>query len=224
MPAPLGREPQPTEALAEDVEPIIIRVEGSVHDQFGEAVLTEVQISGETNGQRTVEVFNTNSLGNFLGTLPLADTYTAVINTPGYLVHQQIIQDPRSLARVKLDIELQKLEKKASLSLPDILFENGSFELGSGATAELDLLVMSLLTNQGLKVKLSGHAWESGSAAENKDLSERRARAVADYLISKGIAKKRVSWKAYGKTRTLDPQTEPSALGKSRRVEIMLQL
>ena len=31
---------------------------------------------------------------------------------------------------------------------------------------------MSLLTNQGLKVKLSGHAWESGSAAENKDLSE----------------------------------------------------
>lgn len=224
VPAPLGREPQPTEALAEDVEPIIIRVEGSVHDQFGEAVLTEVQISGETNGQRTVEVFNTNSLGNFLGTLPLADTYTAVINTPGYLVHQQIIHDPRSLARVKLDIELQKLEKKASLSLPDILFENGSSELGSGATVELDLLVMSLLTNQGLKVKLSGHAWESGSAAENKDLSERRARAVADYLISKGIAKKRVSWKAYGNTRTLDPQTEPSALGKSRRVEIMLQL
>ena len=110
VPAPLGREPQPTEALAEDVEPIIIRVEGSVHDQFGEAVLTEVQISGETNGQRTVEVFNTNSwqfprhpaLGGYLyrgykhPRIPCSPT-----NHPG----------PEVIGRVKLDIELQKLEK-----------------------------------------------------------------------------------------------------------------
>ena len=125
---------------------------------------------------------------------------------------------------MRLDIVLQKMEKKGSLSLPDILFENGSAELEAKATAELDLLVMSLLTNQDMKVKLFGHAWEPGSAAANKELSERRARAVADYLINKGIAKKRISWKAYGNTRTLDPQYEPSALSKSRRVEILLQM
>ena len=224
VPAPLGREPQSFELPAEPVQPVLVRIEGSVLDQFGNPVAAEVQINSETENQRNLEVLNTNSLGNFLGTLPPAAVYSALVSTPGYLVHSQEIRPEEGSTALRLDIVLQKMEKKGSLSLPDILFENGSAELEAKATAELDLLVMSLLTNQDMKVKLFGHAWEPGSAADNKDLSERRARAVADYLINKGIAKKRISWKAYGNTRTLDPQYEPSALSKSRRVEILLQM
>ena len=223
VPAPLGREPQSFEATAELAPPTLVRIEGSVRDQFGEPVFTELQISSETENQRNLEVLNTNSLGNFLGTLPPAATYTAVINAPGYLVYSREISPVGGSNLLQLDVVLQKLERRGTIDLPDILFANESSELGPEAVSELDMLVLSLLVNPDLKVKLSGHAWETGSAAYNKDLSEQRARVVADYLIAKGIARRRVSWKAFGNTRSLDPQTTPSALSITRRVEISLQ-
>ncbi|MCB5246928.1 MAG: OmpA family protein [Candidatus Cloacimonetes bacterium] len=223
VPAPLGREPQAFEPIAELTPPSLIRIAGSVRDQYGEPVITEVQIQSETEGQRNLEIFNTNSLGNFLGTLPSAPLYIAVINAKDYLVHSEELSPGKGSSELRLDVELQKLEKKAQLSLADILFAAESAELDPKAISELDLVVMTLLTNPDLKVKLSGHAWETGSDDFNKQLSERRAKSVADYLIDKGIPKKRISWKAYGNSRTLDPLSVPSALSKSRRVEIMLQ-
>ncbi len=223
VPPPLGRETLIFESTPEIIQTTFIRIEGSVRDQYGEPVFTELQVSSKTEEQRNLEVLTSNSLGNFLGTLPMAASYTAVINAPGYLVYSQVLKPEKDANMLSLDIVLQKLGKKATVNLADILFDYESSQLTPQAASDLDLLVMTLLTNPDLKIKLSGHAWETGSSEYNKLLSELRAKAVADYLIEKGIAKKRITWKSYGNTRALDPQTVSSALTKSRRVEIILQ-
>ena len=54
-----------------------------------------------------------------------------------------------------------------------------------------------------IKLELKGYADKTGNAAYNQKLSERRAEASANYIIGKGIAKKRVSPKGYGSTQPI---------------------
>ncbi|MBP7205007.1 MAG: OmpA family protein [Candidatus Cloacimonetes bacterium] len=222
-PIPLERESWSGEATEEPVQQPPIRIEGSIRDQYGMAVITELQINSERNGERYQELLNTNTQGNFLETLPSAEMYHAIVNTPGYVVNSREVRPSIGSTAMRLDIVLQKLEKDAATSLPDILFANGSSQLDGAATSDLDLLVMTLLANPELKVRLSGHAWENGTEEYNKQLSERRAKVVADYLISKGIGIKRVSWRSYGKKNPLERQAESTASSVNRRVGIVLQ-
>lgn len=74
--------------------------------------------------------------------------------------------------------------------------------------------------NPRLKVEIAGHTDNIGTAAYNMQLSQRRAEAVKDYLVKKGIDPRRITAKGYGKTRPLasnDDEKEGREL--NRRVE-----
>jgi peptidoglycan-associated lipoprotein len=70
------------------------------------------------------------------------------------------------------------------------------------------------------KVRLEGHADERGTREYNMALGERRANAVANYLIINGIARYRVETVSYGEERPLDNGSSDAAWGKNRRVEL----
>ncbi len=62
----------------------------------------------------------------------------------------------------------------------------------------MDELVSFLNLNDNLTIEIQSHTDFRGDDAYNKDLSERRAQSVVDYLVDAGIARKRLSPKGYG--------------------------
>ncbi|HNT52085.1 MAG TPA: OmpA family protein [Candidatus Syntrophosphaera sp.] len=198
----------------------LVRVQGMVTDQDGNPVLANVEITGEYLGMRTRNILITSSLGTFDGDLRWSDAYSVVVNEGGYLLYSDIIRLDPQTASLDLSIILRKLEKKKALAFGSVFFASDSALLSQTEKNNLDDVVLTLLNNPEVRVRVSGHAYENGTAKYNQDLSDRRARVVVDYLISKGIDKKRLSWSSYGKNQPLYGAVDPNELPKNRRVEI----
>ena len=74
-----------------------------------------------------------------------------------------------------------------------------------------------------MKIEICGHTDGHGSIDYNQRLSENRARAVVDYLVSHGIDVRRLSFKGYGKSRPIDTNTTEEGRAKNRRVEFVVK-
>jgi outer membrane protein OmpA-like peptidoglycan-associated protein len=101
-------------------------------------------------------------------------------------------------------------------------FAYDSAELTSDARITLDRLGYALVDDR-LKTftfMIEGHTDAKGSAEYNQGLSDRRAKAVMDYLVAQfGIDKKRLSARGFGKSRLLDPSRPED--GVNRRVQVL---
>lgn len=97
------------------------------------------------------------------------------------------------------------------VTMDNVFYEFGKWNLTSESTASLDALVQLLNDNPNITIELSAHTDMVGNAAMNKTLSEKRAQAVVDYLISKGIAADRLTPVGYGKEK---PVVADQALAK----------
>ncbi len=85
---------------------------------------------------------------------------------------------------------------------------------------KLDKLADQLLNNEEISIIAAGHTDNTGSAAYNQGLSERRAKAVTDYLVSKGVPAERISMKGFGEEKPMDSNDTPEGRANNRRVEI----
>lgn len=195
-------------------------LQGTVRDQDGNAVMSTLELTATIEGIRTRNIVLTNSLGDFDANLPWAPSYSVVINESGYLLYSATIRLVPESEVIDLNVTLRKLEKKKALAFGSVFFAQDSAELSQAEKANLDDVVLTLLNNPEVRVRVSGHAYEDGTSKYNLELSDRRARAVADYLISKGIDKKRLSWASYGNNQPLYGAVDPSELPMNRRVEI----
>ena len=73
------------------------------------------------------------------------------------------------------------------------------------------------------KIEVAGHTDNVGDAAYNIDLSERRAKAVVDYLVQSGVAAERLSAKGYGETQPLDTNDTEDGRANNRRIEFNIK-
>ena len=83
--------------------------------------------------------------------------------------------------------------------------------------AELNLLVDFIKKDENLFLEVGGHTDSDGSMENNLLLSEKRAKAVQDYLISQGVAQSRLSYKGYGENSPLFPNDSEENKAKNRR-------
>lgn len=98
------------------------------------------------------------------------------------------------------------------------------------ASAELDPSSVPLLDElQGLarrcpqaRLQVDGHTDAQGDAAANLRLSQRRAQAVVDALVKRGVAAGRLQARGHGEDRLLDPGSTPEAHERNRRIEFHL--
>jgi outer membrane protein OmpA-like peptidoglycan-associated protein len=87
----------------------------------------------------------------------------------------------------------------------------------------LDAVATVLIQNPDIeRIEIGGHTDERGDDATNLALSDRRATAVMQYLVGKGVAPARLEAKGYGETRPLDPAHTELAWAKNRRVEFLI--
>ena len=112
-----------------------------------------------------------------------------------------------------------EFKKEVNLVLKGVNFKTGSSELTSDAGMVLDEVVASLKENPQVKLEIGGHTDNVGSAVSNQSLSQKRANAVMNYLISKGIDAGRLSAKGYGMTQPISDNNTPDGRAKNRRIE-----
>lgn len=98
------------------------------------------------------------------------------------------------------NIAISKIELDKAYDVADIFYDFNKATLRPESMVALDSLVLFLEENIKITVEIMSHTDRVGDDATNMDLSDRRAKSVVDYLVSKGIEKERLSSKGYGES------------------------
>lgn len=114
------------------------------------------------------------------------------------------------------------LQVGATFVLENIFFDYDKSTLLQQSYNELQRLMSILLSHPTMKIEIGGHTDGHGSLDYNQRLSENRARAVVDFLISKGIDPKRLQYKGFGKTRPIASNATDEGRARNRRVEFKI--
>jgi outer membrane protein OmpA-like peptidoglycan-associated protein len=125
---------------------------------------------------------------------------------------------------------IEELSAGESLALEGLGFEPGRHFILKESVPVLQKLLQTLKENKTLKIEIQGHVCCTQNGADGMDLdtremklSENRAKAVYDFLISKGVDKNRLSYKGFGRTKPkFDLELTPEEEQANRRVEIMV--
>jgi hypothetical protein len=104
--------------------------------------------------------------------------------------------------------------------IENLLFDYDKSKIRERYYYDLDNVARILKENPYLSIEIQGHTDSVGSQKYNLPLSNRRAKAVVDYLIKKGIMKERLYWKGYGKERPVAPNKTAEGRQLNRRVEL----
>jgi OmpA-OmpF porin, OOP family len=104
----------------------------------------------------------------------------------------------------------------------NVFFDSNKDVIKKESYDDLDNVVALLNENATYNLSVEGHTDNSGDAAKNQSLSERRAAAVKAYLIKKGISASRLSTKGYGADQPVADNETPEGRAENRRVEFKL--
>ncbi|MFA7555144.1 MAG: peptidoglycan-associated lipoprotein Pal [Spongiibacteraceae bacterium] len=123
-------------------------------------------------------------------------------------------------ARIDAEAAAKAAAEEAAAKLQRVFyFDFDQATLSAETRAALDAHI-AVLKDSNVKVRLEGHTDERGTREYNMALGERRANAVANYLIINGIARYRVETVSYGEERPLASASNESAWSANRRVEL----
>jgi outer membrane protein OmpA-like peptidoglycan-associated protein len=119
------------------------------------------------------------------------------------------------------DLQAKQTERGMVVTLGDVLFDTGQATLKPGANLALTRLATFLSANPQTRILIEGHTDSRGSDEYNEVLSERRARAVATELMSRGISADQLQTLGRGKNYPVASNDTPEGRQQNRRVEII---
>ncbi|HEU4633232.1 MAG TPA: OmpA family protein [Flavisolibacter sp.] len=211
--------------LREDIRPArTLWVKGKVFDKKTTAGLPSTVELIDLASKQTVSRVQTDETGNYLITLPVGKDYAFNVARRGYLFYSDnySLKEKSPDSTYQKDIPLQPIEVNAAIVLRNIFFDVNKYDLKPESQIELDKLVQLLQDNPTVKIQIEGHTDNVGSAADNQKLSENRAKAVVNYLNSKGIALARLIAKGYGAAQPVADNASEEGRSQNRRTELKI--
>jgi outer membrane protein OmpA-like peptidoglycan-associated protein len=197
-------------------------VKGKVFDKKTTIGLPSTVELIDLASKQPVTKVQTDENGSYLITLPVGKDYAFNVNRKGYLFYS----DNFSLSQHSPDsiyeknIALYPIEANAMIVLKNVFFDINKFDLKPESQVELDKLVQLLNENPRVKIEISGHTDNAGKPSDNIVLSNNRAKAVVNYLVSKGIASLRVTSKGFGETKPVADNKTEEGRTQNRRTEL----
>jgi outer membrane protein OmpA-like peptidoglycan-associated protein len=116
-----------------------------------------------------------------------------------------------------------KIVKGKTLVLRNMLFDFAKASLKTVSYGELDKVVRAMKAEPALKAGIAGHTDNIGNKSSNITLSRNRAKAVVDYLVSKGISASRLSLTGHGSSVPVAGNDTDAGRALNRRVEIVFE-
>jgi outer membrane protein OmpA-like peptidoglycan-associated protein len=132
-------------------------------------------------------------------------------NTNGKFQFNLLEIDRTALGDYSLDdpwlevLAMKNKEKKEAITIIEgLYYAYGDFKIDAAGKNILDKVIIVLNSNKNLRIELSSHTDSRSSDAYNMILSQKRAKAAVDYIISKGISKSRLTAIGYGESKLLN--------------------
>ncbi|MEM6361592.1 MAG: OmpA family protein [Bacteroidota bacterium] len=161
--------------------------------------------------------------GKYLMVLTEGSEYALYINKVGYLFSSLSFDYTRDNPEpIEKDITLNPIELGASTILNNIFFDTDSYDLRPQSKTELYKVIRFLNGNPLVRIEISGHTDNIGSADYNLRLSKDRAKSVFNYLIDSGIPSDRLKFEGYGSKRPIDDNSRPEGRQNNRRIEFQI--
>ena len=192
----------------------------------------------DLNGQKSYYQEVVDEQGIFLVPLPVGKQYALNVNKKGYIFHSEnfaLENTNTSIDPFLMIIPLSKIPPRPEPSvivkeeiipfpvvLKNVFFETASADLKPISKIELDMLYNLLNDQSDLRIQLNGHTDDVGKDEDNMALSDARAKAVFDYLVSKGISSDRMRFKGFGETKPVASNDTEEGKRQNRRTEFQL--
>ncbi len=165
-----------------------------------------------------------NSEGKFDISLKGGETYLIKIKSVGKAKDYNRFEIPvlgenESYGNIILTIQF---EQPKIFTLDNVEFESGKSSLTEESYTELEELTEYMKLKEDLVIEIAGHTDDVGEEEPNLILSEARAAAVRNYLITEGISPERILAKGYGENQPIAPNSTPEGRQRNRRTEVRI--
>lgn len=166
-----------------------------------------------------------DSSGYYEYNINLAHNYSIKISSEdhqeflGKIDSNQILKDGVLIKNYYL---VPQVKENQVIRLNKLIFEQGEANITTESYSELNGLVNLLNKNPSIQIQLEGHTDYRGSKKLNMELSQKRVKAVKEYLMAKGLKSRRIKTKAYGGTKPLIKDSSIEATEINRRVEVRI--
>ena len=223
---------QITEEITQTIaQPFVPQVVNDINipllDTKGWQCVTGIFVAQGGEQYITLGNFNTAEMSGYLD----LDTLTKLLPGAYYYIDdvsvtclncKPPVADDMNVDSAYLTKEQPEFAVGSTFVLKDIFFEFDKSTILQQSYFELMRLVSLLEAYPEMRIEIGGHTDGKGSDSYNQRLSENRAKAVSDYLISKGVSEKRLQYKGYGKSRPIDSNETEEGRANNRRVEFRI--
>lgn len=205
---------------------VMMIVKGKVTADDGDLEGATVEIRDTATNVIATGIVNANSGNYAVATEVKKDDPQPVILTvkkEGHSYDSQIITPEQMDAPVVTkDAEVKAIETGKVCDLRDIYYETNSYTLTQASKVIIALFVEFLKDNPTVKVEIQGHTDNIGNDDANLNLSELRAKAVYDHVLSKGIPADRLRYKGYGESQPIADNNTAIGRAKNRRTVFLI--
>ncbi|HHG86202.1 MAG TPA: tetratricopeptide repeat protein, partial [Bacteroidetes bacterium] len=174
---------------------------GMVSDQEKGRILPNANIHiFDAHTQKKLQAFTARSDGMFWKALPANQDYSIVATRQGYLSHRlDIVKEQLVSDTVQARMELMPLQANKVVKV--VYHQYNSSQTDILGRRDLNEIAYLLLDNPEISVALSSHTDSRGSSRFNRKLSQERANSMSNYLVSRGISRRRIIAKGYGESK-----------------------
>jgi outer membrane protein OmpA-like peptidoglycan-associated protein len=190
-------------------------VDQKTHQPLASTIPMNVQVEGIESLAAGIDSLQ----GNYELRLPLKAKYVISAAAPGYYPVCEIVDVTKETDEISRsqDLTVVPVERGQSIRLNTVTFEPRKTAVDKASYPELDSLVTFLQENPKVKIEIGGH---TDNVTKLSTLN--MAKAVMNYLTSKGISPHRISARGYGSTRPFASNKTPEGKALNRRMEFTI--
>ena len=198
---------------------------GTVSDASSGAPLqADIKLYKLNNEKYFSELSSDKKTGTYTVVLSESNHYGLYVSATGYLFKDFSFsfEDIDQFDENLLDIKLEPVKVGAITVLGNIFFDFNEYSLQRKSMSELKEVYDFLRQNPNVKVEISGHTDNIGSAQYNMELSTKRAKSVYDFLLFKRIRPEQITYVGYGQDKPIAPNDNLENQSKNRRIEFKI--
>ncbi len=170
-----------------------------------EVPLSQVRVVVSQKDATDSTVIISDEKGEYFMDAYKGTNYTLLGTRQGYLTQEAVTSIPETAGdTVQVAMLFDKNEVDRVIVLENIYYDLDKWDIREDAARELDKLATVLQNNPEIKIEMSSHTDSRESQNYNQVLSDKRAKAAVDYLVTKGIDQSRLTAKGYGKTKLVN--------------------
>ncbi len=211
-------------------EPVVL-VNGQVFNKkTNEPLEVEVVYYEMSTGKELGRAYSNASTGGYKILLPYGKKYSFKAEAPNYAAVSENIDLSASNTALSAEATYQELERNlylvpieagSTVRINNLFFETGKAIINPDSYLELNQLAELMQKNPTLQIEIGGHTDNVGSTESNLALSQKRAKAVVDYLATKGVTS-RITSKGYGEAKPVASNVDDAGKQQNRRVEFKI--